>query len=188
MRYELEIKQPLQFFVNDQPDAEMQINKTDINGVTTAASDLLGATARWTKSGGAGFLYAERLMASGSGAGVFVFKAPSKVTNEVSGAILARIFENSGVTATIDSTITNAAASVDVTVTAGAIPASGFYKLESEWGEYTVSGSTVTLVFRGSLSTSPAAHTSGVSIEFSETVETAQPHFQYRVLRDENAL
>lgn len=186
MRYELEIKQPLQFFVGDKPDAEMQINKTDINGVTTPASDLLGATARWTQ--GAGFLFLERLMTAGSGAGVFIFKAPSKVTNEVSGAILARIFENSGVTATIDSTITNAAASVDVTVTAGSIPLSGFYKLESEWGEYTVSGATVTFTIRGTLSTSAAAHTSGVSIEFSETAETAQPHFQYKVSRDENAL
>ncbi len=186
MRYELEIKQPLQFFVNDQPDAEMQINKTDINGVTTAASGLLGATARWTK--GAGFLYAEQLMIAGSGAGVFVFKAPSKVTTENNGAVLARVFEDSAVAATIDSTITDVDASVDVTVTAGTIPAAGVYMIENEWGDYTFTGSTVTFVQRGTLLTTPAAHTSGVAIKFSGTTETAQPHFQYDVKRDENAL
>jgi len=75
MRYELQIKQPLQFFVGDQPDAEMQIKKTDINGIKTPASGLLGATARWTK--GSGYLYPEILMTT-SGDGIFTFKANSK--------------------------------------------------------------------------------------------------------------
>jgi len=113
-------------------------------------------------------------------------KRTPKVTNEVDGAVLARIYEDSGVVATIDSNISAVDTSVAITVVSGTMPATGFYKINDEWGEYTYTGVTVTFTVRGRLSTNAASHTSGDTIQFSPTAETAQPHYQYNVSRDEN--
>lgn len=188
MRYELTIKQPLRFFVNDRPDLEMQLTATNINGVKSPVAGLLGVTARWTRAGGSGFLYNEQLTENGSGAGQFVFKAPIKTVDEQAGAVLVRVFENAGIGATISAPLTDSAGSIDITITAGVMPAVGIYRINDEWGEFTFSGSTVTFTSRGLLQTAAAAHNSGDKIEFSSIQETAQPPFQYKIERDENAL
>jgi len=182
MIFDSDVLLPQNFQIGDKPDHERIIFERDALGNRDKAVNLFAATIRWPRFS-SGFIFVEQLMTL-NGGGKVTFKAPSALSIEAEGQIIVAALQDSGAVATLDVGIDNVVASVDVTTSVGTIPATGFYKIESEHGEYTFSGSTVTFTDRGIFSTNAAAHGISSTITFAATKETVIPKLEFQVRRD----
>lgn len=182
MIFDSDVLQPQIFQIGDKPDHERIIFERDARGNRVAAVNLFAATIRWPRHS-SGFLFVEQLMTL-QAEGKVIWPAPSAISIEATGDIIVAALPDSGAVATLDVGIDGVVSSVLVTTSQGTIPESGFYRIESEYGEYTFTGSTVTFTTRGVFQTSAAAHGIGATILFAATKETVIPKLEFESRRD----
>ncbi|KKN36429.1 hypothetical protein LCGC14_0773710 [marine sediment metagenome] len=182
MIFDSDVLLPQIFQIGDKPDHERIIFERDARGNRVEAVNLFAVTIRWPRHA-SGYLYVEQLMTLLQ-EGKVIWSAPSVIAIEAQGDIIVAAFQDSGAVATLDVGIDDVVGSVLVTASAGTIPANGFYRIESEYGEYTFSGSTVTFTTRGVFSTSAAAHSISTTILFAATKETVIPKLEFESRRD----
>ena len=182
MIFDSDVLLPQIFQIGDKPDHERIIFVRDAQGNRDKAINLFAATIRWPRVS-SGFLFLEEVMTD-EGDGKFTWPAPTAIAIEAEGQIIVAALQDSGAVATLDVGISNVDASVDVTISTGTIPASGFYRINSEFGKYTLSGLTVTFDERGIFQTSAASQSMGDTITFAATKETVTPKLEFQSLRD----
>lgn len=171
------------FRIGDKPNYESKIFKTDPVGTRDAADDLLMVSVRWPRYS-SGFIYTETLATIAGDPGRIIWYAPSSLVREDEGEIVVAAFPDSGSVSTIDVGISDVDTTVAITTTAGTVPPIGFYKINDEVGEYTLTGSTVNFTNRGTLGTNAASHSLGDTILFAQSKETVQSPIEFRVFRD----
>lgn len=179
MYYSVSLDRSLnRWLVGDTPDVSGVIYS---NG--RRASDLLGVLVSANRA--RGVLFNERIgVLSSTEQGRFSFVFPNELKETTSGRLFVTVLADSGKSGTIQSTINDTDTSVGVDITDA--PVRGHCLIESEWCEYTASGSTITFVKRGAFGTTAASHTSGAAIKFSDVKETATPWNSYETVNRNN--
>lgn len=178
MLYTLIARLPLQWMIADQPTVTGSIRSD--NG----APGLLGATVRLTRPYLSTDLIQEIAAAlPNPGSGDFSVTASTPFTRQDSGNLLVSALPDSGARATIDAPITNISASVNVTVTAGALPAYGRALIDAEWVEFTYLAPTMTFLTRGYYRTIAASHLISSILQINTEKATCIPYPEYTVLR-----
>ena len=182
MIFDSDVLLPQNFQIGDKPDHQRVIFERGTDKLRVKAINLFAATIRWPKFS-SGFVFVEQLMTL-NGNGEVTFKAPTALPTEAEGQIIVAALQDSGAVATLDVGIDSVASNVLVTISVGTIPASGFYRINSEHGTFTFTGSTVTFTDRGIFQTNAAAHLMGDTITFAATKETVIPKLNFQVQRD----
>ena len=179
MKYTIQgLQLPIIWAVGNKP--KLSGGKFYADGKALSAA-LFGATIQLLEANAA-YLSETPVVLDGSDLGAFSFTFPSEFVYNGSGKLVFNIFLDSGVTATIDAGVTAAAGqTVDVTATAGTVPAAGYCIIGSEWCKYTLSGSTITLTERGLYNTTAASHSMSDAITFSEVKELVNTSPEYTI-------
>lgn len=178
MRYRVVIDQnSLLWRVGDKPN---------ITGVMTgdgAVPSLLGITVRMFSA--LGEFMSERIATYTASTGAFSVVLPAKLNQRISsGIVYVAALEDSEAERTLDAELSASALTAELSGSIGTPEDNGYALIDSEWIEYTLSGTTLSIVARGVFNTTPAIHPISSVVSFISTKETAQPNYSFRVSDD----
>lgn len=174
MRYRADIDQnALIWKVGDKPD---------VSGTITAdgaVPTLLGVTVRLYAP--SGVVVSERIADYTLATGAFKLILPEILTERKTGLVYVSALEDSTYTRTLSGAITTGSTSATLAGSTGTLQSSGFCLIDSEWIQYTLSGSTITFVTRGLFNTTTASHSDGATVKFVSVKETCVPDYTFQV-------
>jgi len=157
-------------------------DKPDVRGVITANAaipTLLGVTVRLYAP--SGVIVTERVADYTLATGAFKLILPAILTERKEGLVYVSALEDSTYTRTLTAEISASASSAELTGSTGTLPAAGFCLIESEWCQYTLSGTTLTFVTRGLFNTTAAVHGISTTVKFASCKETCTPDYPFTV-------
>ena len=178
MRYRVEMDQnSLLWRVGDKPNITGTITG---NG---AVPTLLGVTVRMFSA--LGEFLSERVATYTALDGTFESILPNKFDQRITqGVVYVAALEDSAATRTLDAELSASALTAEISGATGTPQASGYALIDSEWVEYTYSGTTLTIVARGVFNTTAAIHSVSSTVSFMSTKETAQPTYRFNISDD----
>jgi len=176
--FTVSIDQPLLYSVDDRPQI---IGTLQYEGATQGSGELTLVTCRTDGQIGGVQILQESLATISTTDFTFDFVAPLTQKN-FAGFFVSAFLVDTTVTATINGVHTDTVTTIDITVTAGAIPAQGWVLVDGSEAMSFVraSASTITAT-RGIFQTTAAAYTGGESTAWSTSKITAMPNYPFRV-------
>jgi len=159
-------------------------DKPDVRGVITADGAipaLLGVTVRLYAP--SGVIVYESVADYTLATGAFKFILPESLTQSKQGLVYVSALEDSTYTRTLSAGVSATSSSDTLVGSTGTLQSAGFALIESEWVQYTISGSTITFVTRGLFNTTAATHAASTVVKFASVKETCTPDYPF-VVRD----